>query len=579
MKCYITALFIISVIILLKYVQCSGCGADWTFFNVTCMCYIYKYTNTKNKIEAVKGCKALGSDLVLARSLDEFSFLQSLRNNHGGNNQHKASLNFGFWINLMRSTKDKIIWVDGNGIAVTWGTWQQTTPDNVFCTLQGGSGWYPQICSNLRPFMCVKPHPQYCGEGTWKGSCKCDYCLPNQCEEGTCLSMKSKNFAEGVFNYTCVCNDGYGGPKCELNDNPCKNDPKAKCKNNGTCVPKVQPGDNDWLCQCPGKPKLGQNKDCSEEISYDTLVYERQKKIVIALVAVPTSFIVVAWVIFCILECIEIGKLPDLEFSDSITTTPTTSSISIEERRTKPNSEGENIKLNKAGSNGRRKTVTKIVRDQAKSQRDSLRYKRNALMFDNLNDDTKKITKNNYKKKKKDLSRSAREDIERTYLRHKRHGLVFRKLEDANKKQLDDHHEKQKDSKEDKNSEKNIINGRDINKHDENDALRKSESRSIKSDAKSHSLASHSLSSMNDSMKNGNDYRYKRHILLYHKLDTDQKSKDAGNQSASIEAIAKSGDIPMIREERDDEAGKYTGHVLLHRKLNVDHDGAKSINQ
>ncbi|MBS2018957.1 MAG: DNRLRE domain-containing protein [Deltaproteobacteria bacterium] len=52
-----------------------------------------------------------------------------------------------------------------------------------------------------------------------------DHCAPNPCVQGTC--------ANGQAGYTCTCNPGFTGPRC---DTPIDNCASAPCKNGGTCT-------------------------------------------------------------------------------------------------------------------------------------------------------------------------------------------------------------------------------------------------------------------------------------------------------------------------------------------------------
>lgn len=46
-------------------------------------------------------------------------------------------------------------------------------------------------------------------------------------------------------SFSCVCNPGFGGLRCDTNVNECSSNP---CQNGGTCVDGI----NGYNCQCTG---------------------------------------------------------------------------------------------------------------------------------------------------------------------------------------------------------------------------------------------------------------------------------------------------------------------------------------
>jgi len=159
----------------------------------------------------------------------------------------------------------------------------------------------------------------------WEGSCmngECNFCSPNQCLKGKCVSSPNKQFVDKIFNFTCICEDGYGGPYCTLLDDPCKT---AKCKNGGTCEVIIKPGKNDWLCRCQGKPVIGQAKDCSKK---EAQKYSIPAVVMKAAVVVPPLAFVIACAVYGGYECYRIGELPDLEWA-SASSSSSDSSIQI----------------------------------------------------------------------------------------------------------------------------------------------------------------------------------------------------------------------------------------------------------
>jgi len=175
-----------------------------------------------------------------------------------------------------------------------------------------------------------------CGGYTCKPDGTCDYCSPNKCKNGQCKSVPSRNFPnEGTFNFTCECSDysRYKGPTCELIDNPCKVEygEEGRCKNDGQCEVIEKPNKNDWVCICPGELKRDQRKDCSNGRSENLIKYEIIQKVAIAVIAVPTGFIAMAWIFLCFWECYEIGELQDLDEASASSTSETSSDTDTEE--------------------------------------------------------------------------------------------------------------------------------------------------------------------------------------------------------------------------------------------------------
>jgi len=174
---------------------------------------------------------------------------------------------------------------------------------------------YEEIIKDIeryQPFLlCLDVN---CGKGTcFKGTC--DFCNPDQCNRGTCISDLNHQFSEGYLNFTCKCDKGYIGTYCnKLEDDPCENDPAAVCKNNGTCIVKIKPGPNEWICQCPGKPKLGQAKDCSKE---NNSPYPLPDKVMVAIASIPLYAVVIACVIYGMYECIRHGKVPTIRLASA----------------------------------------------------------------------------------------------------------------------------------------------------------------------------------------------------------------------------------------------------------------------
>jgi len=275
---------------------------DWNQINGHCY---YPAPNDKRiQALAVQYCRNLDADLFVPRSdADITSFLRIPSFSALGPLVE-------FWIGVKYDSNLQK-WVDGSGAqSMTFTPWSQSlNPSTALpCVKMRKNGqWVSSDCNGNTAFACVQRNP----------------CLPNQCKSGICQPKTSPKFPN--YKYTCECPPGYEGRTCTLIDDPCVKDPKAKCKNSGTCITKELPGKNDWFCLCPGAPKKGQSKDCSVVKSEETKRYEnRQKVILAAAVVIPSGIIAIAWVVCCILECIEVGEVPDVDTA-SDSDTPTTS--------------------------------------------------------------------------------------------------------------------------------------------------------------------------------------------------------------------------------------------------------------
>ncbi|XP_014854595.1 PREDICTED: sushi, nidogen and EGF-like domain-containing protein 1, partial [Poecilia mexicana] len=89
------------------------------------------------------------------------------------------------------------------------------------------------------------------GEWTQPPVCKeINECLSQPCLNGGSCQNK-------IGSYKCVCKDGFGGKRCQIDANECLSEP---CMNKGTC--EDQPG--SYLCHCPQGFK-GQNCEIEQD--------------------------------------------------------------------------------------------------------------------------------------------------------------------------------------------------------------------------------------------------------------------------------------------------------------------------
>jgi len=270
--------------------------------------------------------------------------------------KHEMGNYHAFWIGGTDKVNDGIWKWDQSGldIDITW--FDQDGPDhggtNENCLLYFNQLFLDDRCQDVFYFVCqdrVTPTPttttpitittptattqiattpdaatqdpcinKVCGSGTCVNG-RCNYCQPDPCEAGTCLPHPSV----GNFSFTCQCRDGYTGPTCKiLNDDPCRYDPAAVCKNGGTCEVQIRPGPNDWICRCSGKPEIGQAKDCSVGKSSK---YPIPEKVMIAIVTIPFYLLGIALAVFCVYECVQTGELPDLDWASDSTSSDSSS--------------------------------------------------------------------------------------------------------------------------------------------------------------------------------------------------------------------------------------------------------------
>jgi len=302
-------------------------GFDWIPTSGECVVTV----SPRFHYEAVKVCSWADSRLILPRSQNDAQFIwQMLKAVYGANWVPWPRM----WIDVKYENGR---WVDHKSNMVVYTPWADPVQvaldihQGFHCAAMLTSGeWEVHNCAIFLPVMCTYKATTMTTIATTTTAIKTtspDPCSPNQCENGVCHPVANQRFPN--YSFTCICPDRYGGPKCTLIDDPCTKDPTAKCKNNGECKVKEQPGKNDWFCVCPGELKIGQAKDCSGGKSEKTIRYEkRQKSILIATVIVPSWVFGAACAIFCVYECVQIGELPDLDTNMSDSSTSSSSSDS-----------------------------------------------------------------------------------------------------------------------------------------------------------------------------------------------------------------------------------------------------------
>jgi len=329
--------FHISILVIncfyLTYGTTNNCpaGADWFFQNNICYRYFVERF-AKTRANAKTECENNGRKLLLPKSRSETDFIINLNDikSHTPACTPTDAIGCTFWI-MANFVSSNNMYMDENYQYLQWTNWNSGNPYNpgVNCAAMFENGtWDIAYCNGHRLYICVEekattttiktitPSPTM-KTTTLKAAtttCRtksCDYCSPNPCEHGVCLSKPNSQFPK--YNYTCICPDRYEGPKCTLIDDPCVYDPNAKCKYNGTCKTKEQPGKNDWFCICPWKPIKGEAKDCSGGNSEKTSLYKYQQKIIlVAAIIIPCWLVCIGWVVCCICECVEQGEIPTL---------------------------------------------------------------------------------------------------------------------------------------------------------------------------------------------------------------------------------------------------------------------------
>ncbi|XP_071156308.1 cubilin-like isoform X2 [Mytilus edulis] len=124
----------------------------------------------------------------------------------------------------------------GNGVTCSW---------VGLCGTNNG-GCHPMaVCSENPGFggrMCTC-RQGYVGNGIGASGCvqqgpTTGACASNPCRNGGLCQNSGTSFS-------CVCNPGFGGLRCDTNVNECSSNP---CQNGGTCVDGV----NGYNCQCTG---------------------------------------------------------------------------------------------------------------------------------------------------------------------------------------------------------------------------------------------------------------------------------------------------------------------------------------
>ncbi|CAH1267495.1 CSMD3 [Branchiostoma lanceolatum] len=165
----------------------EGCPvADYVRFNGVCY---RSFTELKTRAEASQTCAANGGILAMPKDSATNTFLANL-----------AEIVDGRWLGLTDANNDGQ-WEFEDGQTLTssdFSNWRsgEPAPDNGCVGFWGaGSKWNTKDCSYLRGFICQLDEAV-------------DYCQPNPCVNGTCIS--------GADNYTCVCDDDYEGETCQV---------------------------------------------------------------------------------------------------------------------------------------------------------------------------------------------------------------------------------------------------------------------------------------------------------------------------------------------------------------------------